>query len=208
MDKPETSNPGWCEPGGLRHSLVKMGAKNLKKKPISQIYDVGGLENSVIEHVTDLGVPRYGEKVTNHAVDFHSWEFVIDSSKKLAELAEKYFGRLTAKRKRDAKKNAPGFVLGFTSPDTDEGYVIIGRGGTFMHPRKYADNHYIAPIGYSGPAMVLPEPIEFYAVATESGTGDLVKIPFKIRGFVGLETRVNNEIAAGKPERQLVVAGV
>ncbi|MBI2143223.1 hypothetical protein HYU20_02675 [Candidatus Woesearchaeota archaeon] len=166
---------GWYGQG-IRHSLAARGIR-IKRNPES-IYDVRGLENLVGGAVDELGAPKNQGSITGVSVGFYDWEIVVDASK---------FGEKPSAREMAA---AQAFIIGFDR--ADRAYVFVGKGGTFVHPSGYRDNHYMQPVGYFGQAILLARPVELCAMTKEGGTGPLVKVPFAIAGLVGLERLVNN----------------
>ncbi|MBI2580347.1 hypothetical protein HYV85_00910 [Candidatus Woesearchaeota archaeon] len=160
----------------IRHSLARRGIR-LRRKPTSSIYDVRGLEKFVDGVVNEVGVPRNEQGITEVSVRFYDWEIVADASK---------FGEKPSVREMAAAK---AFIMGFD--EADRAYIFVGKGGTFVHPSGYGDNHYMQPVGYHGPAILLARPVELCAVTKERGKGQPVEIPFAIAGFVGLEGLVN-----------------
>lgn len=204
----------------VRHSLARRGIR-LRREPWHSLYDVRGLEELVNKHVAGVGAPRDVSRVTGLKVGFlhdtdDDWYIVADASRFLdADSSVSRFNgrRPNAKQLRAAMSAAPTYVLAFDAGNLDLAYVFAGKGGAFVHPplakggRPYKDNHYFEPIAYSGPGIVLPEPVTLFAAHKEPGSNNLVEIPFTIAGLVGLEVKVANEKAAvGRRERQL--AGV
>lgn len=189
---------------GIQHSLAKRGIR--VNRISANTYDLRGLGKLVDDYVTGLGEAKDARGVTYSTVGFQkdAWELVVDTSSYREEgvvCTKSAGGSYRAPRRRshrrmstDVLSAAPKYVLGFDEK-TDHAYVIIGRGGTFVHPAGYKDNHYQEPIAFSGQAVILPEPVTLFAAIKEADTGESGEVPFTIAGFVGLETKVANETA-------------
>ncbi len=200
----------------IRHSLARQGI-HVKKGKWFETCNIPGLDNLVDSYVWGIGKPIDPTEVTHFSAKFQprGAEIVVDASRYLATGAE-----LTAKQVKAAILKAPAFVLLNENELYRDGkcnvydntFIAVGRGGCFVHPKlmedgmPYPDNHYLAPISYSGPSIIFPEPVILYGSVREQGNKTIVHdIPFMIAGLVGLEGVVN-EASAKLPERQL--AGV
>jgi len=197
-------SPGWYGES-LRHYFAQQGITAIKRKPRTT-FDLRGLEKLVDGCVAD-GVPKSTSGLTNEfgvKFDKEGFELVVDATQYLDEASSvsRFQKRVRNARQLDAAiRSSPHYMLGFD--EAGNAYVLAGRGGTFVHPNKYRDNHYLEPIAYldgqDGQSIVFDKSRIVHASVIEPDNRKVTEVLFPIKAIIGLETQVKTEVPVHKP---------
>lgn len=79
-------------------------------------------------------------------------------------------------------RDEPGVPWYSIAVSQNEGWVIVGKGGTFYNDAGRPDNYWLEPTQYTGLARVLEQPVAINAPLPNGET-----VPFAIAGVIGLE---------------------